>query len=355
MSAFQGKISFRRNLIISALAIILSLLTAAIIMLVFGYNPIEAYAAMLDGAFGNPTAFANTLSKATPLLFCGLSFAFANKAGVFNIGGEGQLYLGALAATVVALAMQGMPKILVVLCAFFAALLAGGLLGVILGVSKAKLGLSEVIVAIMLNYIVTLFCSWAVNGPLKPEGSMTAQTEMIADNYLFSKLAANSQLSTSFIVAILFAVALYLLFKKTRQGFNTIVVGANLGAAKASGIDVNKTMLLAMTIAGGIAGIGGMMEVFGVYGRFIEGFSPGYGFTGIAVSVLGANNPFGIILTSILFGAMDAGAMKMSYSAGISANMVNVIQGLVIVFVASPSIALRLSQINKKKIKKEVK
>lgn len=327
------------NVGMSVFSILLSLVVSSLIMLAVGYNPLTAYASMIDGAFGNMAAFANTMSKAIPLLFCGLSFAFASKCGMFNIGGESQLYLGALASAWVAIALQGAPRIIVLLAGIAAGMLAGGLMGSILGFAKAKLQLNEVIVAIMLNYIVSLFCSYMVNGPLKAADSMTPQTEVIDPAYLFYYLVPRSQLTTALYLALAFAVIMYFFFKKTRAGYNIRAVGQNPLAARASGVNMNFTIMAAMAASGAIAGMAGMTEVFGKYGRFIDGFSPGFGFTGIAVAVLANNNPFGIILTSILFGAMEAGAMRMSYVAGISTNMVMVIQGFVILFVATPNIA----------------
>jgi len=228
------------------------------------------------------------------------------------------------------------------MASILAGFLAGGLLGVLLGLAKSKLHLNEVIVAIMMNYLVALFCSYSVSGPLKYEGSVTPQTEAMDKIYMFRNLIPKSQLTTALLLALLLAVLIYLFFAKTRAGFNIRVVGQNPDAAQASGIKVGAMMVIAMAVSGGIAGLGGMTEVFGKYGRFIDGFSPGFGFTGIAVAVLAANNPFGLILTAILFGAMDAGAMKMSYVAGISATMVQVIQGMVILFVATPNIARKI-------------
>lgn len=330
------------NFGISAFAILLSLIFSAVLMLAVGYNPVVAYSSMLYGSFGTTQAVANTLSKSIPLIFCGLSFSFAAKSGIFNIGGEGQLYLGALASAVVALSMQGMPRLLVMGMSIFAGFLAGAFMGMLLGLAKSKLRLNEVIVAIMLNYIVVLFCSYVVNGPMKPKESMTPQTEAIDPQYMFANLIPRSQLTTALLLALVLAVAIYFFFAKTRAGFNIRVIGQNPTAAQVSGIKLGTTMVIAMGVSGGIAGLAGMTEVFGKYGRFIDGFSPGFGFTGIAVAVLAANNPFGLILTAIMFGAMDAGAMKMSYVAGISANMVQVIQGLVILFVATPNIARKI-------------
>ena len=330
------------QLIYSGAAILLSLVAATIVMLFAGYDPVKAFSAMLNGAFGSANAIANTLSKSIPLMFTGFAFAVANKAGIFNIGGEGQLYLGALASAAVALALNGLPRILVLCAAILAGMAAGGLVGSVIGFIKARLKINEVIVAIMLNYIVSLFASYIVNNPMKAEGSMTAQTEAIADVYLFSKIIPRSQLTTALYFGLGVAMLLYLLFHSTRVGFNIRAIGENPHAARPSGINIPLTTIGVMAASGALAGMAGVTEVLGKYGRFIDGFSPGFGFTGIAVAVLGQNNPFGIILTSILFGALEAGSMKMSYVASVSTNMVMVIQGLVILFVATPEIVRQI-------------
>ena len=326
------------RLLYSIAAVILSLVVAAVVMLIAGYEPIRAFGAMYDGAFGSANALANTLSKSIPLIFTGFAFAAASKGGVFNIGGEGQLYIGALASTVTALAMNGMPRFIVLPAAIIAGMLAGGVVGGAIGFIKAKIHINEVIVAIMINYIISLFTSYIINGPMKAANSMTAQSELIANNYLFTKIVPKSQLTTALFLGIGFAVLIYFMFRSTRVGFNIRAVGENPQAALSSGVNVSAITIGVMAFSGMLAGLAGVTEVLGKYGRFIDGFSPGFGFTGIAVAVLGANNPFGILLTSVLFGALEAGSMKMSYVANVSTNMVMVIQGLVILFVATPEI-----------------
>lgn len=341
---------FIQNFAVSGFAILISLVVSGLVMLAVGYDPILAYTSMFEGAFGSTQAIAGTLSKAIPLIFCGLSFAFAFKNGVFNIGGEGQLYLGALVSTAIALALEGMPKIIVLPLCLLGGFLGGGLLGVLLGFAKSKLKLNEVIVAIMLNYIVQLFVSYMANGPMKAIDSMIPQTEAFDPVYMFNALIPRTQLTTALFLGIFLCIVIYFFFAKTRAGYNIRVTGLNPNAGIASGINFSATMMLAMGISGGLAGLAGFTEVFGKYGRFIDGFSPGFGFTGIAVSVLAANNPIGIIFPALLFGAMDAGAMTMSYTAGISANMIDVIQGLVIILVATPNIAKKLL-IRKREVK----
>ena len=228
-----------QNLLLSAIAIILSLFITAAIMLASGYHPFEAFRALLDGAFGSRNSIATTLGKTIPLVFVGLACAYSNKGGLFNIGCEGQLYIGGLAATVTALQMQGMPRVLVLTASFAAGMLAGGLVGGVNGFLKAKLNINEVLVAIMLNYILKFFASYCVHGPLQDPESSVAQTTAIGENYMLTKLVPKSQLTTAVLIGILLAVLLYLFFNKTRAGFNIRAVGENGTAAQASGIDTD--------------------------------------------------------------------------------------------------------------------
>lgn len=328
-----------QNLFLSVVAIILSLLITVVIMLLSGYHPVEAISALLNGAFGSKNAIANTLGKAIPLAFVGLACAYSNKGGIFNIGCEGQLYFGAFAATVTALSMQGMPRILVLAASFVTGMIAGGLVGGVNGFLKAKLNINEVLVAIMLNYIMKFFTSYYVHGPLKDPESSVAQTVAIGDEYMLTKLIPKTQLTSALIIVFILAALLYLFFYKTRAGFNIRAVGENRKAAQASGIGMASTIIMTMAVSGALAALTGVTEVFGKTGKFVDGFSPGYGFTGIAVAVLGRNHPVGVLLSALLFGIMESGAMKMSYVAGVSTSMIKVMQGLVILFVATPELA----------------
>lgn len=326
------------DLAVSVAAIILSFGVSALIMMIAGYDPIQAFMAMFDGAFGSANSVANTLAKATPLIFVGLACAFANKGGIFNIGGEGQLYMGAFFAAVIAISLQGMPRLVVIVISILAGAVAGGLVGTLNGALKAKLNINEVIVAIMLNYVCKFLTSHFVNGPFKEEGSQTAKTVHIGEANMLTKLVPKTQLTTAFILALILVAVIYFFFEKTRAGYNIRAVGENPLAAQASGVAMSRTIIAAMGISGALAGLAGATEVFGKMGRFIDLFSPGYGFTGIAVAVLGRNNPFAVLLSALLFGVIDAGSMKMSYVAGVSTSMISVMQGLVILFVATPNL-----------------
>ena len=318
-----------RTLLISLASIALSLVVAAIIMLLSGYDPLLAYSAMLSGAFGSTTSIASTLAKSVPLMFTGLSCAVAYKGGLFNIGGEGQLYMGALAATLVALGLGGIvPPVVLIALAVLAGMAAGGLVGAATGFLKARMHLHEVVVAIMLNYIVKFFTSYLLNGSLREEGSMIAQSPSFGQENMMTALIPKTQLTTAFILAIIAAVAVYFIFRFTRFGYEIRTVGVNVGLIS----------IASMGLAGAMSGLCGVTEVLGKSGKFIDGFSPGYGFTGIAVAFLGNNNPLGVVAASLLFGIIDAGSTKMSYVAGVSTSMIGVIQGLVILFVSTPSL-----------------
>lgn len=326
------------QLYLSIFAIILSLLITALIMLVSGENPINAFQALLAGALGSKTAIATTLGKTVPLLFVGMACAFSNKAGLFNIGCEGQLYIGALTATATALAMQGLPRFLVILVSFLTGMMSGALVGGFNGLLKAKLNINEVLVAIMLNYIMKFFASYCVHGPMKDPKSKVMQSPSIGQEYMLTKILPKSQLTTALILGLVLAALLYVFINKTRAGFALRAVGENSSAAQAAGISMVKTVIITMAASGAIAALTGVTEVFGKTGKFVDGFSPGYGFTGIAVAVLGNNHPVGVILSALLFGILESGAMTMSYVAGVSTSMIKVMQGLVILFVATPEL-----------------
>ncbi len=321
----------------SAAAIAVALLVGALFILVAGESPITAYSSLLKGALGTPQAVANTVSKSIPLAFTGLAVALGSRCGMLNIGAEGQLHAGAMAAVLTALSLCFLPAPILLVMSVLAGILAGAVVGSIPGLFRARFSTNEVIVAIMLNYICTLFTSWLVNGPFKTEGS-TAQTEMISEKVWFGRLLPRTQLTYALFFLIVVAVLMYIFLWKTSVGYQLRAVGANASAAGTAGIKVNLYLVMAMTLSGGIAAMAGITEVFGKYHRFIEGFSPSFGFTGIAVAILGRNHPAGVLLTSLLFGIPEMGALRMSRETAVSTNMVTVIQSLVILLVAAPEL-----------------
>lgn len=321
----------------SLAAIGIALLIGALFILLSGESPIAAYGALLKGALGSPKSIANTVSKSIPLAFTGLAVALGSRCGMLNIGAEGQLHAGAMAAVLTALGLSFLPAPLLMPVSILAGVLAGMLVGSIPGIFKAKLNTSEVIVAIMLNYICTLFTSWLVGGPFKAPGS-TAQTQVVPEGVWFGRLIPQTQLTGSLFLLLAVAVIMYIFLWKTSLGFQLRAVGANAPAAGTAGIRVNLFLILSMVLSGGLAALAGITEVFGKYHRFIEGFSPSFGFTGIAVAILGRNHPAGVLLTALLFGIMDMGALRMSRVTNVSTNMITVVQSLVILLVAAPEL-----------------
>lgn len=321
----------------SLAAIGIAILVGALFILLSGESPIEAYGALLKGALGSPKSIAKTISKSIPLAFTGLAVALGSRCGMLNIGAEGQLHAGAMAAVLTALSLSSFPAPIVLIVSIIAGIFAGMIVGGIPGFFKARLNTNEVIVAIMLNYICTLFTSWLVNGPVKSDGS-TAQTEVLPEGAWLGRLIPQTQLTTALFILIAVAVLMYIFLWKTSVGYQLRAVGANPSAAGTAGIRVKTYMIMAMVLSGGLAALAGITEVFGKYHRFIEGFSPSFGFTGIAVAILGRNHPAGVLLTALLFGIMGMGALRMSRVTDVSTNMVTVVQSLVILLVAAPEL-----------------
>jgi general nucleoside transport system permease protein len=326
-----------RAISVPLVAVLLAALIGAVILLVSGANPIEAYSALLKGAFGSFAAFGRTLEKATPLIFSGLAVAFAFKAGLFNIGAQGQLLLGAMTAAIVGFSFEGLPAIVHIPLALAAGALAGALYGAIPGALKVYTGAHEVITTIMLNYIAINITDYLADGPLKDPNpaNIVARTQQILDS---AKIPTVGGIPFGFFIAIGAAIFSWWLLSKTTIGFEIRTVGLNPNAARYAGMRVAFTVILAMVISGGLAGMGGAVETQGVVYRYQPGFNVGLGFDGITVALLGRTNPFGVIPAAILVGALKAGASQMQFTAGIASEITDVIQALILFFVAADMI-----------------
>lgn len=323
------------QIITSIVLILLAFVLSGVIILFMGYSPIEAFGSLLKGALGNRRAIFNTIAMSIPLMFTGLSVAVGQRGGMLNIGGEGQLYMGGMGFVISALFLKFLPGIILLPISILVGMIVGALWGGIAGILKAKFEINEVIVCIMLNYIATFFTSYLVNAPLKGDG-MEAQTDVIPQGAQIARYTNDSLLGNSIIIALVVVGLLYILLWKTTLGYKIRAVGQNKDAAKTAGINVTLTTILTMALAGSIAALAGITTISGTIYRFRDGFSPSYGFTGIAVAILGNNNPIAIIFTSLLFGALNAGSMNMSMTTSISPNMTLVIQSLVIMLVSAP-------------------
>lgn len=294
------------------LALLFAFAVAGIIIWATGGKPFPAFDDLFRGAFGNTNNLLRTLSKATPLIFTGLAVAVALRAGLFNIGAEGQLLVGGLAAAWVGYAVKGLPAFIHLPLAIIAAAVAGAVWAVVPGILKAWRGTHEVIVTIMMNYIAIFLTHYLVHGIFKDKTSDATRTpEILATARLWALEKGNTNFSAGFFLAILAAILIAFLIKRTALGFEIRAVGHGADAARASGISVGKTIVTAMLISGALAGLAGAVEVLGVHHHYYDQFSPGYGFDSIAVALLGGLTSSGVTMSAILFGGLNSGAIQM--------------------------------------------
>lgn len=323
--------------------VVVAMVVTVLVTQLCGFNSLQALLAMLIGAF-SPARWSETLLRTTPLIFTGLAVAIPYQCGLFNIGAEGQLLMGGLVAALIGSTTSGIPKILHLPLALMGSIAAGGLFGVLPAILKQKLGAHEIITSMMLNYVALLFTSYLVNYPLKAEGVLP-QTVVVNASSELTRITSSSQLSTSLLIAILLVVIMNVLLWNTPTGYEIRAVGHNPTACRMKGINVTQTVVVSMAIGGALAGIGGGGEVLGTYRRFIQAFSPGYGYDGIAVALLGRTHPIGVLLSALLLGALRSGGTYMEQSAGVPADFVSIIQGVIILVAAAQGvIALQRDQ-----------
>jgi len=336
------------------LAVLAAFLVGAVIVLAIGDNPLTVYWLLLSSAFGLYDAMGHftlenwgyTLFYATPLIFTGLAVAVAFQSGLLNIGAEGQLYVAAFAAAWVGFTLTEVRGPALAGLAILAAIVVGGAWGAIPGWLKARFGSHEVINTIMLNFVAIGLVSYLTQNHFKVPSDPIMETEMIAANGALPRFGvllaplgidfpARIPLNISFIFALLAAILVWVFLRRTSAGFEIRAVGASPGAAEYGGISVRRQMILAMVISGGLAGMVGVNEVLGYRYRYYHDFSPGYGFTGIAVALLGRNHPVGVVLSALLFGALNRGGLFIDiFTDRVSKDLVQVLQAVIILFVA---------------------
>ncbi|HSK47780.1 MAG TPA: ABC transporter permease [Coriobacteriia bacterium] len=321
----------------------IAIVVGSIIMLMAGKDPIAGYSAMFSGAFGGPRQIGETLLRATPLIFTGLAVAYGFRAGLFNIGAEGQLFLGGLAAAFVGLKVAGLPWIVSAPLVIISAAAAGAAWAFGPAIMKAKLGAHEVITTMMFSFIGRYLVSWLVTGPLKSPGLIPQTVQLPPESRLprvsdvFPFVGAN-RAHIGIILGIVAAIFIWWVLKYTVMGYEARAVGFNPWASENGGISVSSTIVKSLCISGALAGLAGAVEVMGVHWRLFDQFSSGFGFTGIAVALLAKNNPIGVIAAALLFGALSAGAGTMQLEAGISQKVVFILQGLIIFLVGAETI-----------------
>jgi len=325
----------------------------SLIMWIAGYDPVAAYGALFKGAFGGPKQIGDTLMRATPLALAGLAVGYGFRAGLFNIGAEGQLFMGGLAAAFLGVQLADLPWGVAVPVLLVGSMLAGAAWAFVPALLKARIGAHEVITTMMFSYIARYLVSWLVVGPLKDEG-MIPQTVMIGTNAQLPQIKALFSGATleampflnlgrahiGIIIAVLLAVLVWLVLKYTTLGYENRAVGFNPWASETAGISVQWTIVKSLCISGALAGLTGAVEVMGVHYRLFDQFSSGFGFTGIAVALLAKNHPLGIVPAALLFGALNAGAGLMQLEADVPQKIILIIQALVIFFVAAEEIVM---------------
>jgi simple sugar transport system permease protein len=316
----------------SIFSIIVALLFGALVILAVGQHPLEVYGIMFTGAFGNMRAIAGTLVKTTTMIFVGLSYGFAFRCGLINIGIEGQLYMGGLFCVLAGTYIH-LPAVLHIPLCLLAGFLGGALWGGIVGILRAKFRASEMITTVMMNYIAIYFVTMLVNGPLKETKGTFPQSNPILATAQLPILIPKTHLTIGFFIAILFLVLYALYWKHTSLAYKMEVVGTNMDVAAYAGISVGKMMMLSMFISGGLGGLAGCMEVMGVQHKIMESLSAGYGFDGIAVSLLGGNSALGIFFSSLLFGTLRFGGNAIQMFTSIPIAVIYVLQALVILMI----------------------
>lgn len=367
----------KSSLTVTILAIVTGLLLGGLLVAVtteevyavFGESPWEAikiganaagktYQALFFGSVGNPgriieafqagdaeeirkavNPFFESLVQSTPYIFAGLAVALGFRVGLFNIGAEGQLFIGATTTVVAAIFLKELPPIIHVPISLLAGFIGGGLWGFIPGWLKATTGGHEVINTIMMNYIAFRLSEYLLRGPLKDPDGFTPVSAPIQDSAKLYRFFENPiRFHIGFFIALLVAYLVYLLLFKTTWGYTLRTVGANPRAAKYAGMSIVRSTVLAMFLSGGLAGLAGANEVLGVNHNLAVAFSSGYGFDAIALALLGKSHPMGVVLAAIMFGFLRNGAVQMQLTAGIPIDIISVLQAAILTFIAAPAI-----------------
>lgn len=331
-------------------SVVLALAVGAAIMAATGHDPLSAYRELLRGATGCRTLgefftgvwtkrqFGNTIEYAMVLFLTGLACALGAKVGIFNVGGEGQLYLGAIVSAYIGARLAGLSALLVVPLAVVGAMLVGGSYAFIPGWLKVKLKVNEVITTIMMNTIAIYLCAYLSNGPWKTsQGNRVSGTDPLAANLQFPKLIRGSNLTTAIFASAVLALLIWYVMSKTTTGYEMQLSGQNPRFARFSGLNVDRLVIGAMTVSGAICGLVGMFEVYGLKGNYQDGISNQYYFDGLLVAMIMRYDPVGIIFMSFAFAFLKVGAAGMELNAGVPGELYRIIQAVIIFFMAAES------------------
>jgi simple sugar transport system permease protein len=331
---------FGIRLLVPAAGVIGALAVSALLLVALGANAGSAYGAMARGALGSTFGLTQTLVKATPLLLVGLGICIAFRAKCINIGGRGQMIAGALLAAAFALNAPAMPRVLLIPVTIVISFIGGAAWGFVPGILKAKFNVNEILTTIMMNSIALQLMNFLLQGALMDPagieaGTFLAQSERLPEAARLARIVPRTLLHSGIFLSLGMAILVYVFLWRTTFGYRIRAVGLNPHASRYSGINVPVHQALSLTLAGGLAGMAGAVEIMGVHYRLIEGFTSGYGFTGIVAALLGWLHPLGLIPASLFFGGLLIGADTMQRAVQVPSALVNAILGLVVLFVSS--------------------
>ncbi len=322
-----------QNYLSYPIGLFLALLVFSVTLLLLGYNPISALVSIPTGAFGSLTSTSETLIRFIPLLLTAMAFLIGLKARFLNLGIEGQLYIGALLAYLVGAGMGTIPGFISIPLIFIAGFMGGVLWLAIPLIMKTKLGVNEIFPTVVMNFIAMFIIAWLTTGVLKDPNTFNPRTRFLPESTWLPLINPEYRLHVFIFLVVIIAFFIYIMLYKTTIGYKIRAVGQNPMAAEHGGVNVTRGVITAGLLSGGIAGLAGMMEVFGVYHYLIRGFSPGFGYIGIAVAALGAFHPIGVIFTAFFFSVLQIGGESMQRGAGIPVDIIFIMQAVLVLTV----------------------
>lgn len=342
------------NLLTPLVIICMAFLFASVLILSAGFNPVAAFYHLFAGAFGTKASLINTINKAVPIAFAGFAVALSKKAGIFNIGIEGQLIFGAFGSVLPGIFLKGLPAAIHIPVCLLSGMLFGAAYALLPTLLFVKRGTNLMVMGIMMNNIASLVITYLIVGPFAGKNATVSSTEMVEESaFLPYIITKPNKLSIGILIVFAVAFLMWLFINKTSIGYELKMCGANRQAALYSGIKVTFYMTAALLLSGALGGLAGGVEILGNYHRMYDSFSPGYGFDGIPIALLTGGNPIGVIAGALLFGALRVGAMKMQTQVGVSTEIITVIQGTLVVLIACESlIRFQLSRAGRRKEEK---
>lgn len=336
------------NIMVPLLSVVLSLLTGSLLLLLYGNSPLVVFQSMIGSAFGSAYGFSETLVKAIPLALAALGISIAFRMKLWNIGAEGQIYMGAFAASGVALFLGYWPAWLLLPLMVLAGMLAGAAWAYIPGILKASLQVNETLSSLLLNYVAILWVDYLCLGPWKdPEGLNFPLTPRFSENAIMPTLG-DSRVHLGLLVALFLAVVLWVIMRRTRWGFEIRVIGESWAAARYAGMNIQRNIVLVMMVSGALAALAGVFEVSGITHRLQQGLSPDYGYSAIIVAWLARLNPLAIIPVAVLFGGLLVGGYSIQ-TEGVPFSIALIIQGLILFFLLGGEIFLTHHLVRNKK------